>query len=131
MSDDIVTRLREAIIADAVERREIVNGILAERLIRERHKAADEIENLTAERDALRAELAAERAKTYDASHHAQARLVALRECENELQGEEELVAKLRAELAAAKIEIEKQRARVIKWVNAAMRNEEYDDDRR
>lgn len=61
MSDDIVTRLREAIIADAVERREIVNGILAERLIRERHKAADEIENLTAERDALRAELAAER----------------------------------------------------------------------
>ncbi len=37
----------------------------------------------------------------------------------------------LRAELAAAKIEIEKQRARVNKWVNAAMRNEEYDDDGR
>jgi|688.fasta_scaffold1412932_2 hypothetical protein len=37
----------------------------------------------------------------------------------------------LRAELAEAKIEIERQRARVIKWVNAAMRNEEYDDDGR
>lgn len=35
----------------------------------------------------------------------------------------------LRAELAAAKIEIERQRARVNKWVNAAMRNEEYDDE--
>ncbi len=40
-------------------------------------------------------------------------------------------IERLTAELAAAKIEIEKQRARVIKWVNAAMRNEEYDDDRR
>lgn len=40
-------------------------------------------------------------------------------------------ITRLRAELAAAKIEIEKQRARVIKWVNAAMRNEEYDDDGR
>jgi hypothetical protein len=37
----------------------------------------------------------------------------------------------LRAELAEAKIEIEKQRERVNKWVNAAMRNEEYDDDGR
>lgn len=37
----------------------------------------------------------------------------------------------IRAELAEAKIEIEKQRARVSKWVNAAMRNEEYDDDGR
>lgn len=42
-----------------------------------------------------------------------------------------EEVCDLHIQLAAAKIEIEKQRARVIKWVNAAMRNEEYDDDGR
>lgn len=40
-------------------------------------------------------------------------------------------ITRLRAELAEAKIEIERQRARVNKWVNAAMRNEEYDDDGR
>jgi hypothetical protein len=47
-------------------------------------------------------------------------------------------LADLRAELAAANAEIvrlradnEKQRERVNKWVNAAMRNEEYDDDGR
>jgi hypothetical protein len=42
-----------------------------------------------------------------------------------------EEITRLRAELAEAKIEIERQRARVNKWVNAAMRNEEYDDDGR
>lgn len=50
------------------------------------------------------------------------------------LQGHNEAadeIERLIAELAAAKIEIEKQRARVNKWVNAAMRNEEYDDDGR
>lgn len=72
--------------------------------------AADEIER-------LEAELATER------EHHADAL-----EMNNLLQKDK---AELRAELAAAKIEIEKQRARVNKWINAAMRNEEYDDDGR
>ena len=43
---DVVERLREEIIADAFERREIVSGRLAARLIEERADAANEIERL-------------------------------------------------------------------------------------
>ena len=45
-SDDLVERLRENIIADAFDRQAITSGPLAERLIRERKDAADEIERL-------------------------------------------------------------------------------------
>ncbi len=43
---DIVDRLREGILADAFERHVITSGSLTDRLIRERHDAADEIERL-------------------------------------------------------------------------------------
>ncbi len=43
---DIVIRLREAIIADAFEAGRIQSGVLAERLMKERLDAADEIERL-------------------------------------------------------------------------------------
>ena len=43
---DIVDRLREAIIADAFEAGRIQSGVLAERLMKERLDAADEIERL-------------------------------------------------------------------------------------
>jgi hypothetical protein len=42
----IVEILRENIIADAFEKRHLTDGVLAERLIRERHNAADLIEKL-------------------------------------------------------------------------------------
>ena len=45
---DIVERLNENIIADAFERRAIVDGVLCERLIRERKEAAETIEKLRA-----------------------------------------------------------------------------------
>jgi hypothetical protein len=48
---DILERLREPIVADAFESGSIRNGVLAERMIRERIDAADEIERL---RTALR-----------------------------------------------------------------------------
>ena len=48
MADDIVERLREKIITDAFAQGEITSGALAERLIRERLDAADEIERLRA-----------------------------------------------------------------------------------
>lgn len=44
----MLNSLKETIIADAFERRSIMDGRLAERLIRERLWAADEIERLTA-----------------------------------------------------------------------------------
>lgn len=43
----IVERLRENIIADAFESHHLTDGVLADRLIRERHGAADLIEKLT------------------------------------------------------------------------------------
>ena len=43
----IVDSLRENIIADAFEKRHLTDGVLAERLIRERGNAADLIEKLT------------------------------------------------------------------------------------
>ena len=43
---DIVTRLREPVVSGAFADRRITDGILAERLVRERHEAADEIERL-------------------------------------------------------------------------------------
>ncbi len=43
---DIVLRLREPIIADAFEAGRIQSGVLAERLMKERLDAADEIERL-------------------------------------------------------------------------------------
>lgn len=46
-------RLKEKIVSDAFERREIMSGQLAERLIRERAWAAAEIERLTAENERL------------------------------------------------------------------------------
>lgn len=46
MVADIVERLREPVIADAFAEGVITSGILCERLIRERHDAADEIERL-------------------------------------------------------------------------------------
>ena len=52
VSLDIVERLNENIIADAFERRAIVDGALCERLIRERKEAAETIENLRAALDA-------------------------------------------------------------------------------
>ncbi len=45
---DIVERLREGILADAFESHVITSGDLTDRLIRERHDAADEIERLRA-----------------------------------------------------------------------------------
>ena len=45
---DILERLRETVIADAFDRREIVSSMLAERLIHERSDAAEEIERLRA-----------------------------------------------------------------------------------
>jgi hypothetical protein len=46
MSDDIVERLREPIIADALEEGRITDMCLAHRLVRDRHDASDEIERL-------------------------------------------------------------------------------------
>lgn len=46
MSYDLVNRLREEIVADAFSDGRITNGRLADRLIRERLDAADEIERL-------------------------------------------------------------------------------------
>jgi chromosome segregation ATPase len=43
---DIVERLREPIIADAFEEGRITDGCLADRLVRDRHDASDEIERL-------------------------------------------------------------------------------------
>jgi hypothetical protein len=145
MSDDIVARLRAE--RDEQKRR-------ADYLSKDFDR---DIKMYQAEVAELRAELAAANAERFNYKHHAEQRLIALREAESELRGEEETVAKLRvdlafwklqaedaeqrlrvqekwigrAELAEAKIEIERQRARVNKWVNAAMRNEEYDDDGR
>ena len=48
VSLDNVERLNENIIADAFERRAIVDGALCERLIRERKEAAETIEKLRA-----------------------------------------------------------------------------------
>jgi isocitrate/isopropylmalate dehydrogenase len=49
MSDDIVKRLQEKIIADAFQQHRIEDGMLADRLIRERLDAADKIMRLAAE----------------------------------------------------------------------------------
>lgn len=43
---DIVERLREGVILDAFNDGRLIDGMLAERMVRERHEAADEIENL-------------------------------------------------------------------------------------
>lgn len=43
---DIVERLREGVIVDAFKDGRLIDGMLAERMIRERHEAADEIERL-------------------------------------------------------------------------------------
>lgn len=58
VSLDIVERLNENIIADAFERRAIVDGALCERLIRERKEAAETIKK-------LRAAVTAERERCY------------------------------------------------------------------
>jgi len=50
---DILKRLRECVIADAFEQHHITNGRLADRLIRERLDAADEIERLRIDLSAL------------------------------------------------------------------------------
>ena len=46
--DDLIKRLREGVIADAFRDRTLIDGVLVERLIRERHEAADTIERLKA-----------------------------------------------------------------------------------
>ena len=76
---EIVERLNENIIADAFERKSIVDGALCERLIRERKEAADTIEALRAENAKLLAALKpfADMAKYYDADGIPTTRLIA------------------------------------------------------
>lgn len=77
--------LKETIIADAFEKREIVNGMLAERLIRERQWAAAEIERLRAALESVidLAAVAVESKKELDAVKAARATLLPYQQSTN------------------------------------------------
>jgi septal ring factor EnvC (AmiA/AmiB activator) len=103
MSDDIVARLRAT------------GDDWPACLLELEYEAADEIKK-------LRAELAATRSTLNDL-HERQMKLVA--DC-NQARAE---LAAANAEIARLRADNEKQRERVKKWVNEAMRHEKYDDD--
>ena len=65
----LVERLREEIIADAFERGTIADGRFAERLIRERLRAADLIETQAREIERLRLDVKAQEALQVSAYH--------------------------------------------------------------